>query len=126
MWQEDKSFILFTSTSRKGWEGFISNDSLFRMDVAVVQPMGSSSPVPRCSGGDGTRPSVAAARLHHHVPVLLEDDVVVAVVVEDRGGAELRGGTARLGHGLGLHQVDLRDGWSPSVLRAGGKHRTSS
>jgi len=63
--------------------------------------------------GEGSRRSVAAARLHHHVAVLLEDDVVVAVVVEDGGCAELRGGTARLGHGLGLHQVDLGDGRSP-------------
>lgn len=39
--------------------------------------------------------------------MLLEDDVVVAVIVEDRGGTELGGGTARLGHGLRLHQVDL-------------------
>lgn len=58
---------------------------------------------------------MAAAGFHHHVPVLLEDDVVVAVVVEDRGGAELGGGTARLGHGLRLHQMDLGDGWSPSA-----------
>lgn len=52
--------------------------------------------------------SVAAAGLHHHVAVLLEDHVVVAVVVEDGGGTELGGRAARLGHGLGLHQVHLR------------------
>lgn len=73
-------------------------------------------------GHPGTCPSVAAAGFHHHVPVLLEDDVVVAVVVEDRGGTELGGGTARLGHGLGLHQVDLGDGWSPvSASKVGSK-----
>lgn len=51
--------------------------------------------------------SVAATGLHHHIAVLLEDHVVVAVVVKDGGGAELGGRAARLGHGLGLHQVDL-------------------
>lgn len=58
--------------------------------------------------------------------MLLEDDVVVAVIVEDGGGTELRGGTARLGHGLGLHQVDLGDGWSPSALANGAPGRRKS
>lgn len=72
---------------------------------ALLRSSPGSEP-PAHAGGVGAR-SVAAAGLHHHVAVLLEDHVVVAVVVEDRGGAELGGRAARLGHGLGLHQVDL-------------------
>lgn len=78
---------------------------------ALLQSSPGSKPCtwsksPAHAGGVGAG-SVAAAGLHHHVAVLLEDHVVVAVVVEDRGGAEFGGRAARLGHGLGLHQVDL-------------------
>lgn len=94
--------LLFRTRSRNPVSRFPAGDGTFRDGTF--------------RDGTGTRWSVAAAGFHHHVAVLLEDDVVVAVVVEDGSGAELRGGTARLGHGLGLHQVDLgrwMDGWSP-------------
>lgn len=50
---------------------------------------------------------MAATGPHHHVLVFLEDDVGVVVEEEHRDGVELGGGAARLGHVLGVHQVDL-------------------
>ena len=51
---------------------------------------------------------MTATGLDDHVPVALENDIGVVVEVEDRDGGELGGGTAGLGHQVGVQEVHQR------------------
>lgn len=51
---------------------------------------------------------VAATGPDHHVSVLLQDDVGAVVEVEDRYRVELGGGTAGLGYGVWVDEVNLQ------------------
>lgn len=79
------------------FEGFL------RLESGLIQAGGSAA------AGRG-RASVAATGPDHHVAVLAQDDIVAAVIVEHGGGAQLRGGAARLGDRIRLHQVHLARG----------------
>lgn len=51
---------------------------------------------------------MAATGPDHHVSVLLQDDVGAVVEVEDRYSVELGGGTAGLGYGVWVDEVNLQ------------------